>query len=226
MRSTIGLGEYNEFSRRIISTVPLSPIVFPCAKEPRCTFVRSAFSCFTLCTAYQCADTDAFYGGDFYDAIMLPSGGIVLFIGDASGKGHRVAMRAAEVRYLLRAFFRTGMEPTLAVAQVNDILCQQKQYNTFTTLTVAAIYSDQKRLAFITASGEPPLLFCADGSLSQLPEASGGLPLGVLPDQEYSATEVAWKTDDLLLLFTDGIAEARGEKVLFGVVWVRALAAV
>ncbi len=216
MESGVSLGEYNEFGRRIVNTVPLSPLLSPAIKEPRCTFARSVFSCFALCTAYQCADTDAFYGGDFYDVLVLPNGGIALFIGDASGKGQGVAMRAAEVRYLLRAFLRTGMEPALAVSQVNDILCQQKQFNTFTTLTIAIVYPDRQCMEFIMAGGEPPLLFCADGSMAESPEAKGGLPLGVLPDQAYAVVEVVWKSGDLLLLFTDGITEARGEEALFG----------
>lgn len=186
----------------------------------------NAFSGVRLAALYHPTHAEERVGGDFYDALRLSDGGIAVFVGDASGKGIRASSRATEVRYSLRAFLREDPDPARAVNRVNNILCQNllleqrapfvSESMMFTTLTLAVIYPERRELHWVHAGGEFPLIFHMDGSPPTIAQETGHLMLGVSPEQNYVAAITPLTRGDVVLLYTDGITEARQSDRFFG----------
>jgi serine phosphatase RsbU (regulator of sigma subunit) len=194
---------------------------------PAADVIDNAFSGVRLaCVVISPTHAEERVGGDFYDALRLSDGGIAIFVGDASGKGIRASSRATEVRYSLRAFLREDPDPARAVTRVNNILCQNllleqkvpfvSESMLFTTLTLAVIYPERREMHWVHAGGEFPLIFHMDGSTPTVAKYDGNLMLGVSSEQVYTSTITPLTRGDVVLLFTDGITEARQSGRFFG----------
>jgi len=172
----------------------------------------------SIATLYEAASAEAEIGGDFFDAFALPRERIVVAVADASGKGLAAAARTMQVKDVLRAFAREYPHAISAVAsRLNDYVCDNKDFEqgadgieSFVTLALAVIHPKTGEASVLSAGAEPPVILRADGTLEAL-EVSG-MPLGVLPQQLYTATAVRLRPGDILLLLTDGITEARAPK--------------
>jgi PAS domain S-box-containing protein len=171
-----------------------------------------AFSGIEFDTLYQPAWDDALVGGDFYDAFPVSGGRIAFVVGDVSGKGLEAAAHTAELKYTLRAFLREESEPDRAVARLNSFLRDAEQWPTassnFVALSVAVLSPETGELVLAVAGMEPPLIIRGDQA-ETIP--ADGLPLGVVSDWENERTTARTHLhrDDLLLLCTDGLSEAR-----------------
>jgi phosphoserine phosphatase RsbU/P len=107
----------------------------------------------------------------------------------------------------VRAFAVESTPPPAICASVNRLLCGQMIAGRFATMCVLRLDRTRSSLAYVNAGHNPPLLVHADGTFDRLTE--GGTVLGVFPETTYSGGEVALTSGDRLLLFTDGITEAR-----------------
>jgi len=147
-------------------------------------------------------------GGDFYAALPLGQGKVGLAIADVSGKGIRAAALSARARYLLEAFALEGRSSEAVLGQMNAVLTRDAASDLLVSLFYGVIDPDAGTLR-CTSAGHPPPLLLRAGALA--PEALGvpGLLLGVDAGARYSAIEVRVGPGDLLVLFTDGITEAR-----------------
>ena len=167
---------------------------------------------------YLSAAQDAMVGGDLYDCYRYndPATGradrVRFIVGDVRGKGISGVVQAARV---IRAFRQSAaLEPTLPLlAQAMDrYLADFFEPEEFVT-AILIDASDASRL-LVTNCGHPPALLHRRGGESVLVDAPTGLPLGMsLSDaQPYSEVVVSWGPGDRLLLYTDGLSEARDRR--------------
>lgn len=167
---------------------------------------------FEIAQVYEPATNEALVGGDFYDAFETTNGKVALVIGDVSGKGLRAAVHTAMIKYTLRAYLNEGHTPGKALELLNQTASQLDEEGTFITLFVGILDPSTGELVYASAGHEPAIYACGDTQLS-LPAT--GIPLGVEPDAVYEEGRITLEPGSVLLLYTDGISEARrGVKML------------
>ncbi|CAL9499903.1 hypothetical protein SUDANB95_03392 [Actinosynnema sp. ALI-1.44] len=160
---------------------------------------------------YHPASTDQ-VGGDFYDLFPLSAGTWGFFLGDVSGKGADAAVVTSLVRYTLRAAAVHDPHPTAVLDSLNTVLTHK--YNgtnpRFCTVVHGRIRPDGDGASVTLATGgHPPALLIRAGGTSSLLEIPGGQLVGALPDAHFAAVDVRLGPGDTMLLYTDGLTEAR-----------------
>jgi serine phosphatase RsbU (regulator of sigma subunit) len=162
-------------------------------------------------------------GGDFYDVLPSGDGRWVVAVGDVCGKGPEAASLTALARYTLRALARRDPDPERMLTELNRDIVHQRPGNTrFLTACVGLLDTGQGRLRVRLASaGHPPPLIARAGGGVERVEAVGTF-VGVLPEIRMTPCEVDLEAGDRLVLYTDGLVEARspsgdlvGEEGLF-----------
>jgi serine phosphatase RsbU (regulator of sigma subunit) len=155
-------------------------------------------------------------GGDYYDVFTLPDGQVVVSIGDVCGKGIAAAVRTAFSKYTVRAYAVEAPLPGEVLARVNAaMIAQEPDSESFTTLAYALLDSRKGSLALSVAGHPPALLYRASTGRCVHLDA-GGAALGVLPGERYNEVLASFDRNDVLLLYTDGVLEARRDKEEFG----------
>ena len=151
--------------------------------------------------------------GDFYD--LFPSGPsrLVAVIGDVAGHGIEPSITAFQVKYLLRVFLRQYRDPGQAIEELNVVLSAQGRPEELVSLCAVVFDQDASTLRFASA-GHPPAWVWHDGEVRPL-RATGPL-LTLDPKGGYFSREVPLDPGDVLLLYTDGLSEARAGDQLFG----------
>ena len=182
-------------------------------------------------------DTAAYYhtaspdelGGDFYDVFAIDSERWGFFLGDVCGKGPAAAAVTSVARYTLRA--AAMHNPAAAIGTLNAVLHERYAGGDlrYCTAVFGTLRSDletgQVAIRFASGGHPPPLLIRADGSCEFLHSQDGTL-IGILPASQFPQTDITLEPGDLLLLYTDGLTEARvnGQRDLYGAEAVRTLA--
>ena len=166
-----------------------------------------------LAALYQ-ASGGSEVGGDFYSAWPLADGRLAILVGDVSGKGVEAAGLTAMVRYMAEALSQHLAEPAELVQELNDLLCVRMADGALVTLVLAVVDAARDRLVWCSAGHPPPVLLDADGGLRALDDPDP--PCGVFPCQPYHQTEERFAPGDLLVLYTDGLIEARRKSREFG----------
>ncbi|MFC9975771.1 PP2C family protein-serine/threonine phosphatase [Spirillospora sp. NPDC127200] len=162
--------------------------------------------------AYHTASSDE-VGGDFYDLFPLDDGRWAFFLGDVCGKGADAAALTSLTRYTLRAAAIYHPDPCAALANLDAVLKGEYQGDAprfctavFGILSAAADGSFDITLA---GGGHPPALAVrADGSVEMISTAGGQL-IGLLPEPQFVEATTRLAPGDALLLYTDGLTEAR-----------------
>lgn len=147
-------------------------------------------------------------GGDFYALLPLSDGRIGLAIADVSGKGIPAATLSARTRYLLEAFAVDGRQPGVVLEHLNKVLSADPESGMFVSLFYGVLDPAAGTFALANAGHPPPFILRAGEAVPTVCEASG-LLLGVEVSARYSTWERAIGPGDVLVLFTDGITEAR-----------------
>lgn len=159
---------------------------------------------FDLAAFYQ---TSARAGGDYYDFFPLEHGRWGLFIADVSGHGTPAAVLMAITHAVAHAQPGQHIPPPALLTYLNNQLARSyTRAGTFVTAFYAVLDPSARTLTYSAAGHNPPRLARGDRVIA-LDEA-GSIPLGITPDQAYTATSVAIEPGDLLLLYTDGITES------------------
>jgi len=157
------------------------------------------------------ATEDAAVGGDFYDVYQTPDGWGVA-IGDVCGKGEEAAAVTAAARYAIRVLARRCADPGEVLAGANEIVLAEELSldGGFVTANIAHLtWQDDKLRVVLGSAGHPAAaLLRSDGAIRMM--SGGGLPLGLFPDAEPATQELAMDAGDVLFLYTDGVAQARG----------------
>ncbi|MFE4214937.1 PP2C family protein-serine/threonine phosphatase [Streptomyces sp. NPDC056844] len=178
---------------------------------------------------YHTASPDLL-GGDFYDLFPLGSGRWAFFLGDVCGKGPQAAAVTSLTRYTLRAAALHDADPVTVLTTLNTVL--HERYESGEGRYCTAIFGileprDGSAGVHLASGGHPSVLIQrADGSADFLP-TPGGLLVGVLPQAPFVATRTDLLPGDTLLLYSDGLTEARTgpERELYGEDALRAFAA-
>ncbi|MFC8132455.1 SpoIIE family protein phosphatase [Streptomyces sp. NPDC057302] len=169
-------------------------------------------------------------GGDFYDLFPLGSDRWAFFLGDVCGKGPRAAAVTSLTRYTLRAAALHDPDPVTVLTTLNTVL--HERYTSgdprYCTAIFGLLEPDNDHFNVHLASGGHPsaLIQRADGTAEYLP-TPGGMLIGILPHPEFRTTRTQLLPGDTLLLYTDGLTEARigPERELYGDDALRAFAA-
>ncbi|SEF15548.1 SpoIIE family protein phosphatase [Streptomyces sp. Ag109_O5-10] len=163
-----------------------------------------------LTVRYRPAETQHLVGGDWYDAVVLPSGRVLLCVGDVAGHGIDAATSMVVLRNALRGLAVTGAGPGQLLSWLNMVT--HHLTGAVTATAVCGLYDpDRHTLRWARAGHLPPVLLRA-GEAEPLPLVRGIL-LGALPEAEYQEHEVQLAVDDTLLMYTDGLVERRDRSV-------------
>lgn len=165
---------------------------------------------------YSSATADAFVGGDFYDLIRLPGRRACVILGDVSGHGVEAASVSAAVKTALGAYAWQGLSPARMVRTLNRFLLGFSRLETFATLFVGVIDVAQGKLTYCSAGHPPALLVRADNQTLDVLDVQSGV-VGAFEEMSYCDGYVSFNVGDTLLLYTDGVTEARNpDGVFFG----------
>ena len=153
-------------------------------------------------------------GGDFLDFISLPDDNMGLVVADVAGKGVPASLIMASVRAALRAQVDNNYYLYEVIRRVNSMVCRDSEPSEFVTLLYGVLDVRNQRFTYCNA-GHPPAMLLRDGKVSELP--GGNMLLGVNPDEDFSQSFIELHKGDVLLLYTDGLAEAMDfDNRLFG----------
>lgn len=140
-------------------------------------------------------------GGDFYQILPRPDGGVVIAVGDVSGKGLKAAMTGVLAIGALRTLAFEGLDPAAILMRLNAELMRATNDGFVTCF--CAVFSSCGTLRFANAGHLAP--FC-NGCEIELP---GTLPLGIDPHAEYEDRVLSLQPADRLTLLSDGVVEAQ-----------------
>ena len=153
-------------------------------------------------------------GGDFLDIFNTENGKVGILIGDVSGKGIEAAAMAAITRSTIRAFTYESSQSGYAMDRTNSLLSTQSDYPQFVTAFLAILDPITGTINYSSAGHPPAIVSSANGDITQL--YTHNLALGIMDGAEYIQSSHTLKPGDKLVLYTDGITEARHDNVLFG----------
>jgi len=145
-------------------------------------------------------------GGDYYDFFELDNGFFGFVLADIVGKGVSAGLFMAMLKSILHSHLQAIISPKEALKKVNKILFKDQVINKFVPLFYGIYDPNEKILKYANAGHEPAIY--VSGDTIKMLEASG-LPLGGFADCNIEEFEIKMKENDVLLLFTDGITEAR-----------------
>jgi serine phosphatase RsbU (regulator of sigma subunit)/anti-sigma regulatory factor (Ser/Thr protein kinase) len=170
----------------------------------------------TMAARYRPSERAAQVGGDWYDAIVLPDGGVGLAIGDVVGHGVRAATLMGELRAALRAYAMTEPQsPGAALTLLNTLVARTHRNEMVATLLYVVVDADGGRARFASAGHLPPLLLSPDGVAHFLEHATFP-PLGVAEHTHFDSWEAELGPGATMLLYTDGLVERRDEAIDVG----------
>jgi len=149
-------------------------------------------------------------GGDLYDFVEISGDRLVILIGDVSGKGVPAALLMAKLISDFRAIAARAASPGAILRDLNAELAAQSRRGMFVTATCLALEADSGRVTFADAGHLPILRHRRAGGAVEAVAGEGGPPLGIVLGAEFPPQEMALDAGDTLLLYTDGVVEARG----------------
>ncbi|MGO4636600.1 PP2C family protein-serine/threonine phosphatase [Streptomyces sp. 2RAF24] len=168
----------------------------------------------TVAASYRPAEPDAAVGGDWYKCRLLPDGRVLVAIGDAAGHGLDAVARMAQQRHALAGLAQTGASAGEITTWLNELVCSDPAGE---TATVVAGHIDDSRTLHWADAGHPSPLLLRNGRATPLDVGRRGPLLGALPGYGYETSTTPLSRGDLLLLYTDGMVEHRGEDVTKGI---------
>ncbi|MFJ3201584.1 SpoIIE family protein phosphatase [Streptomyces sp. NPDC086989] len=159
---------------------------------------------------YRPAESESLVGGDWYDTVVLPSGLIMLSVGDVAGHGIEAATGMVVLRNALRGLAVTGAGPAQLLSWLNTVT--HNLAKNVTATAVCGLFDPRTRVMRWARAGHLPPVLVRGGEPEVFPLIEG-LLLGALPDITYVEREVQLEPEDTLLMFTDGLVERRDSSV-------------
>ena len=144
-------------------------------------------------------------GGDFYDFIDLPDGKVGIVAGDVTDKGVPAALVMASTRSILRSEAARHSSPGTVLQRANELLYPDIPGHMFVTCLYAVLDPKTGSLVFANAGHNLPYVR-SDSGVKEL--SARGMPLGLMPGMDYEETEATLAPGEVMLLHSDGIAEA------------------
>lgn len=163
---------------------------------------------------YRSATRNARVGGDFYDVFRIDARQIGVLIGDVSGRGLEAAALTALVKNSVKVHAEDGLRPAQVLAKTNDVVYRESRQESFVTAFFGVLDVETGLFRYCLAGHPPPILRRGEGSTVTLCD---GCPiLGAYEGMPFEDRETFLEQGDVLLLYTDGVTEARREGALYG----------
>ena len=159
---------------------------------------------FTLRAIYEAGKSEALVGGDWYDALSLANGRMVVSIGDVAGSGLSAAVTMASVRQAIRGAAHVRADPGVLLEAADRAVMDDPERR-FVTAFVGVIDPADSTITYQSAGHPGPLLRLPDGTLTEL--TGTGTPLGLRDHQQSNRTR-RLPAGSLLVLYTDGLIES------------------
>ena len=153
---------------------------------------------------YLPALAEARIGGDWYDAMRLADGRVVISIGDVAGSSLKAAITMSNMRQVIRGIAQVYADPVLMLNAADKAL-RIEEPECFVTAFVAVLDPSTMMLTYASAGHPPPVLRSRDGRVHELDHV--GLPLGLRDDGHAPSATMHLPDDCVLILYTDGLTE-------------------
>jgi sigma-B regulation protein RsbU (phosphoserine phosphatase) len=144
--------------------------------------------------------------GDYYDFLKFHEKKYGVVVADVSGKGISAALLMANLQALLKSQFHLHDSTAELCRKLNGQLLLSSGEGRYATLFYGLYCAEDEQLYYVNAGHVPPLLFKHNG-IAKLME--GGIPIGLLPEAEYTEGRMPIDDGDLLMIYSDGLSEAR-----------------
>lgn len=164
---------------------------------------------------YRSATHSARVGGDFYELFPIQGPQVGVLIGDVSGKGLGAAALTALVKTTVKIHARELDSPAAIFAKTNEVLAEESPVESFVTAFLGVLDTDSGRFRYCIAGHPPAIVRRGNGDTALLQETSP--ILGAYRQVVYEEHETYLDNDDVLLLYTDGVTEARRDGEQYGV---------
>ena len=158
---------------------------------------------YEIASAWQSA---RLVGGDYFDILPLAEKTLGLCIADVAGKGMPAALLMSNLQAAVRGLSSLSVAPNLLCSRLNSIVFRNTDSDRFITFFYAQLDGPARRLAYVNAGHNAPVVVRSDGSHERLRE--GGAVLGVVASRDYEMGSVQLSQGDRVILFTDGVTEA------------------
>ena len=146
-------------------------------------------------------------GGDYFDVLALDGETLGMCIGDVAGKGMPAALLMSNLQAAVRGLSSSSLAPNLLCGRLNSLVYRNTANDRFITFFYAQLDGATRRLRYANAGHNAPFVLHQDGTHERLQE--GGCVLGVFEDQYYELGTAQLADGDRVVLFTDGVTEAR-----------------
>ncbi|MET8676163.1 SpoIIE family protein phosphatase [Streptomyces sp. NPDC004647] len=156
---------------------------------------------------YIPANEGADVGGDWYDVIPLPDGGIGFVIGDVEGHSLEAAGVMGQIRTAVRSYAAEGHDPATVLTRSNRLIAELDTH-LFATCCCLWLDLDAGAALVATAGHHPPVISDRAGQVT-VPPLPVGPPLGIDPQIVYLQTEIEPPVGGIIALFTDGLFDTR-----------------
>src|SRR4051794_33716345 len=163
---------------------------------------------------YFAAGDGSQVGGDWYDAVIQPDGGLLLIVGDVAGRGIAAASTMGQLRSALRAYALDGHGPAALLERLNAFQVGLRNRG-MTTVSLVRVDPTTAELRFARAGHPPALIVDAEGRATWLSDARG-IPLGAVDDFPFTEGSAKLEPGSTLVLYSDGLVELRGEPLDVG----------
>ncbi|MBS2532828.1 SpoIIE family protein phosphatase [Catenulispora sp. NF23] len=164
-----------------------------------------------IATRYRPAEKGHLVGGDWYDALVLPDGRVLLVVGDVAGHGIDAATEMVALRNALRGLAATGATAAQMLNWLGTV-AHHLSGNVVTATVICGIYDPEDRTLRWSRAGHPPPLLVRDG-VTTVPPMPEGILLGTLGDARYEEQTLQLRPGDVLLMYTDGLIERRDRDI-------------
>jgi len=144
--------------------------------------------------------------GDYYDFAVRPNGRVYFVIGDVSGKGVTAGLMMAGLQVAFRIFSKSDPDPATLVTQLNVALKENLPQSKFVTLFLGRLDTNTGEIEYVNAGHTPPL-WLRRNEVQEMTDSD--LLLGVVTKAEFVNRKLQLAPGDSLILFTDGLSEAR-----------------
>jgi phosphoserine phosphatase RsbU/P len=146
--------------------------------------------------------------GDYVDIIPNGEGDLYFILGDVSGKGVAASMLMAKLHAVFRSLIPLGLRVDQLTERASRLFGDSILPGQFATLILGQVSKNHGAVSICNA-GHPPALLNRRGKVEQIPAT--GFPIGMFPHQKFSVTDVNLERGESLLLYTDGVLDARNQ---------------
>ena len=168
-----------------------------------------------IAAVYRPAGSGEEVGGDFYDIFQIGDDDWVVALGDVRGKGVEAAVVTALARHTLRAASFRMTSPSRALQAFNDALLAHES-DRFCTVVLMRLHADAGGWSATLSTGGHPLPLLRSPGRRPVAFGESGMVLGLFPEPALHDATVRLQPGDALVLYTDGVTEARSGRDFFG----------